>query len=740
MVKKLLIVESPAKAKTINRYLGEDFVIAASVGHVRDLPALSLGVDVKHDFKPRYINMRGKEQVIRELKKKAEQVDEIYIATDPDREGEAIGWHLQKLLNVDEQAQVRVTFNEITAKAVNEAVKNPRTIDMNLVNAQQARRILDRLVGYELSPVLWQKIKKGLSAGRVQSVASKILVDREKEIAAFIPEEYWLLNAAFNTASASSFSAEYYGYYGQDGKIVKDKLLNETAAKAVYEAVKGKEAEVAELKVGKRERHAGPPYTTSTLQQEASWRLGYSSGRTMKIAQQLYEGVEIKGQGQIALVSYIRTDSVRLSQEALSAARNLIVAKFGEEALPDKPNYYKNKGAAQDAHEAIRPTHFDLPPEKIQASLTKEQFQLYKMIWQRFLASQMRKAVFETNKLDIKVAGKYVFKAKGERLLYPGFLAAFESRAYEENQTEGVKDSLLPKMEVGEKLGISKLALEQKFTTPPKRYTEASLIKLMEEKGIGRPSTYAPTIATIIERGYAEKVEKNLLPTKLGTLVTDFLTANFPKIVDVSFTKDMEDDLDLVEAGEKDYVEILREFYTPFNQDIVHAKENLQKIEMEVSKLGEKCPECTEGELVYKDGRFGQFIACERFPDCQYTRNIHTETQAHCPFCASPVIGLRSKKRKKLFYVCDKSNKPECEFISWNLPTGETCQLCGSYMEERTFRRVKSLICSNAECESRKSKKNKQAVAKENDEDLLEDAAKAGRKSKSVKAGNGKKG
>lgn len=702
MGKKLLIVESPAKAKTINRYLGDDYVIAASVGHVRDLPALSLGVDVKHDFKPRYINMRGKEQVIRDLKKKAENADAIYIATDPDREGEAIGWHLQKLLNVDEKAKVRVTFNEITEKAVNQAVKNPRVIDMDLVNAQQARRILDRLVGYELSPVLWQKIRKGLSAGRVQSVASKILVEREKEIAAFVPEEYWLLNALFAKKLSNTFAAEYYGFLSETEKVVKDKLNNATEAQTIYAACIDSQAKVLSLKVGKRERNAGPPYTTSTLQQEASWRLGYSSGRTMKIAQQLYEGVEIKGHGQIALISYIRTDSVRLSQEALAAARQLIVEKYGSQALPDKPNFYKNKGAAQDAHEAIRPTHFDLEPEKIAASLTKEQYQLYKMIWQRFLACQMRKAVFETNKLDILMADKYVFKAKGERLLYPGFLAAYDSRAYEENQTEGVKDSLLPELHEGEVLELKKLAKEQKFTTPPKRYSEASLIKLMEEKGIGRPSTYAPTIATIIDRGYAEKVEKSLQPTKLGILVTDFLTSNFPKIVDLSFTKVMEDNLDLVEAGERDYVEILKEFYAPFISDINNAKENIAKIEMESSKVGEKCPECQTGDLLYKDGRFGQFIACERFPDCKYTRNISTATDALCPLCKSPVIGLKSRKRKKLFYVCDKSKDAACEFISWNIPTQESCPDCGAYMEERIFRRKKSLVCSNSVCPGKK--------------------------------------
>lgn len=715
MGKKLLIVESPAKAKTINRYLGNDYMIAASVGHIRDLPSMSLGVDVRHDFKPRYINMRGKEKVINDLKAKAEVADSIYIATDPDREGEAIGWHLEKLLNIDETDKVRVTFNEITEKAVQKAVSEPRCIDVNLVNAQQARRILDRLVGYELSPVLWQKIRKGLSAGRVQSVATKIIVDREREIQAFVPEEYWLLNAEFAKANSQSFPAEFYGELKHD-KVSKVELKNETAAKALYEEVKGQQAFVKDLKSGERKRSAAPPYTTSTLQQEASWRLGFSSSRTMKVAQQLYEGVEIQGQGQISLISYIRTDSVRISEEALQIARDLILKKFGAKALPSKPNYYKNKGASQDAHEAIRPTHFDLEPEFVKSSLTNEQYQLYKMIFQKFLASQMCPAVFSTQKLEIIVKDKYVFKAKGERLMQAGFLAAFNSRSLEENQSEGMQDKLLPELAKGEKLESKKLKLEQKFTTPPKRYTEASLIKLMEEQGIGRPSTYAPTIRTIIDRAYVEKIERSLQPTELGTIVTEFLESNFPKIVNVSFTKAMEDDLDLVEAGEKDYPTVLHEFYEPFSEDIKNAKDNIAKVELAVEKTGEKCPECNEGELVYKEGRFGKFIACERFPDCKYTHNAYEKTEAVCPLCTSPVIAMRSHKRKKLFYVCDKSKQADCQFISWNLPLEEKCAICGAYKEVRIFRKQKSIICSNPDCESRaKTSKKAAKPAMENE-------------------------
>lgn len=719
MGKKLLIVESPAKAKTINRYLGADYMIAASVGHVRDLPSMSLGVDVRHDFKPRYINMRGKEKVISDLKAKAEIADSIYIATDPDREGEAIGWHLEKLLNIDEEAKVRITFNEITEKAVKLAVAEPRTIDVNLVNAQQARRILDRLVGYELSPVLWQKIRKGLSAGRVQSVATKIIVDREKEIKAFVPEEYWLLNAEFAKANSQAFAAEFYGELKND-KVSKIELKNEVEAKAIYEQIKGKAAYVKDLKSGERKRSAAPPYTTSTMQQEASWRLGFSSSRTMKVAQQLYEGVEIQGQGQISLISYIRTDSVRISEEALKMARDLIQQKFGAEALPNKPNYYKNKGASQDAHEAIRPTHFELEPELVRSSLTNEQYLLYKMIFQKFLASQMCPAIFSTQKLDILVNEQFVFKAKGERLLHAGFLAAFNSRSFEENQSEGMQDKLLPELAIGEKLENKKLQLEQKFTSPPKRYTEASLIKLMEEQGIGRPSTYAPTIRIIIDRAYVEKIDRSLQPTELGTIVTEFLEINFPKIVNISFTRAMEDDLDLVEAGEKDYPTVLHEFYQPFSEDIKNAKENIAKVELAVQKTGEKCPECKEGELVYKDGRFGKFIACERFPECKYTHNAYDKTEAKCPLCSSTVIAMRSHKRKKLFYVCDKSKKADCNFISWNLPLQEKCELCGAHKEERIFRKQKSIICSNTECASRaktvKKAKNESVASLDSEE------------------------
>lgn len=729
MGKKLLIVESPAKAKTINRYLGDDYMIAASVGHVRDLPSMSLGVDVRHDFKPRYINMRGKEKVIKDLKAKAEQADCIYIATDPDREGEAIGWHLEKLLNLDETEPVRITFNEITKNAIQKAVTEPRTIDINLVNAQQARRILDRLVGYELSPVLWQKIRKGLSAGRVQSVATKIIVDREREIKAFVPEEYWLLNAEFAKANSQAFAAEFYGRL-QAGKISKVELKNEIQAKGIYEQIKGQQAVVKELKKGERKRSAAPPYTTSTLQQEASWRLGFGSSRTMKIAQQLYEGVEIQGLGQISLISYIRTDSVRISEEALKVARELISKKFGEAALPAKPNYYKNKGASQDAHEAIRPTHFELEPEFVKHSLTNEQYQLYKLIFQKFLASQMCPAVFSTQKLDILVADEFVFKAKGERLLKPGFLAAFNSRSWEENQKEGMQDNLLPELTVGEKLESKKLRLEQKFTSPPKRYTEASLIKLMEEQGIGRPSTYAPTIKTIIERAYVEKVERSLQPTELGIIVTEFLEANFPKIVNVSFTKAMEDDLDLVEAGKKDYPTVLHEFYEPFSKDIKNVKENIAKVELAVSKTGEKCPECKEGDLVYKEGRFGKFIACERFPECKYTHNAYTKTEAICPLCGSPIIAMRSHKRKKIFYVCDKSKQADCAFISWNLPLAEKCEICGAYKEERIFRRQKSIICSNEECPSRVKKTDKTKQTETDNEVEKEPKAKKTTKAK----------
>ena len=550
MSKNLVIVESPAKAKTIGRYLGKEYKIAASVGHIRDLPSSTMGVDVRRDFKPTYINMRGKEKVIRELKDLAESADRVYIATDPDREGEAIAWHIAKVLNIDLNDDCRISFNEITEKAIKNAIMSPRKIDIDLVNAQQARRILDRLVGYELSPLLWSKVRKGLSAGRVQSVATKLVVDREKEIEAFVPEEYWNINAELTPKNTSfPFKARYHGEK-KNGKIEKVKISSKEETDALLSRIKNGEYSVDSVKKGRKHRQPFAPFTTSTLQQEASRRISFTSRKTMSVAQQLYEGVEISGQGQVALVSYIRTDSVRVSDEAMTAARRLIAEKYGEKYLPKSPRKYSNKNSAQDAHEAIRPAHFELDPESIKSSLSVDQYRLYKLIWDRFLASQMSSAEVDTVSLDV-ICQHSIFRAQGETIQFQGFLAAYADVAEETNDDDKNVKAKLPDLTDGQALDLIDIKSEQKFTLPPARFTEATLIKTLEEKGIGRPSTYAPTISTILERNYIDKKGKIIYPTELGKVVTLLLSENFTEIVDVSFTADMESKLDEIEVGKK---------------------------------------------------------------------------------------------------------------------------------------------------------------------------------------------
>lgn len=703
MSKCLLIVESPAKAKTIGRYLGKDYKIAASVGHIRDLPASTLGVEVDNDYKPRYINMRGKDKIIRELKSMAKDVDEVLLATDPDREGEAIAWHLATLLKLDPETPCRITFNEITSKAVREAVNKPRPIDMDLVNAQQARRILDRLVGYELSPLLWKKIRKGLSAGRVQSVATRMLVDREREIEAFIPEEYWNLYAFLHKLTDETvFRVKYHGEFAND-KVSKKNIGNKEEADAVLNDLDAKAYKVLSVKKGKRNKSPAPPFTTSTLQQDASRRLGYSSRRTMSIAQQLYEGVTVAGQGQVALVTYIRTDSVRISDDALREVRQLIAAEFGDAYLPPKPRFFKNKNQAQDAHEAIRPAHFDLPPEKVKDSLSYEQYRLYDLIWKRFTASQMKAAVLDTVSLDV-INRTHVFRTNGETVVFPGFLRVYDDNTAESGK-EGGKERL-PELEEGEALTFVKLDPEQKFTQPPARYTEASLIKAMEEQGIGRPSTYAPTISTVLDRKYAEKEQKSLVPTELGKLVTDMLENNFQSIVDLKFTAGMEDELDKVEEGKKDWVKVMDGFYPKFHDSVEKAYEEVEKVELPEIDLKRTCPECGEGKLMLKEGRYGKFIACSRFPECRYTENYAPPTGVHCPKCGSDVV-QRKSKRGRTFYTCDKKGKdPDCDFISWNLPAeGKFCPVCGSYMVQRRSRGQTFISCANKDCPSKKKSK-----------------------------------
>ena len=707
MGKKLVIVESPAKSKTIGRYLGPDFQITASLGHIRDLPSGNLGVDVKNDFKPIYITMKGKEKVVRELKTLAAGCDEVLLATDPDREGEAIAWHLAKVLKIDPDSNCRITFNEITKKAVQEAISNPRAIDMNLADAQQARRILDRLVGYELSPLLWKKIRKGLSAGRVQSVATKIVMDRDAEIDAFKPEEYWLVKALVTPGKASDkFLMSYYGV-NKDGKTSHVKLTCEEEANKVLNDTKGVPFKLTSVKHGSRERNPYPPFTTSTLQQEASRRLGFSSKKTMSVAQQLYEGIDIKGAGQTALVSYIRTDSVRISDEAYEAAKKLIVDCFGKEYLSGYRRKYKNKNSAQDAHEAIRPTHFDMDPASIRASLTSDQFKLYSLIWDRFLATQMAPAKLDTLSVEAS-CGEHVFRTSGETITFKGFLVLYADVAEDKkDDDEENSKARLPALEEGIELKNLDVSGIQKFTTPPQHFTEATLIKALEEYGIGRPSTYAPTISTILDRQYIEKEGRSLLITELGKLVTNMLSENFSEIVDVSFTADMESNLDKVEEGSVKWEKVLSDFYPEFAEQVKSAQNSIEKIEIVPEKTGEKCPKCGS-ELVYKEGRYGKFVACSNFPQCDFTKNIEIQAKGKCPQCGSGLLAHHSKKyRGKLFYTCDKKgSNPDCDFISWNLPIdGKTCPECGSYMVLKHYGKKAYPKCSNKDCPSNSRKK-----------------------------------
>ncbi|MDO5033238.1 MAG: type I DNA topoisomerase [Eubacteriales bacterium] len=715
MAKTLVIVESPAKAKTIGRYLGKDYEVAASVGHVRDLPRSTLGVDVQRDFQPIYITMPGKESVIRDLKKKQAKVDQVLLATDPDREGEAIAWHLAKALRLDPDSNLRISFNEISKHAVTEALKHARPLDMDLVNAQQTRRILDRLVGYELSPLLWEKVLKGLSAGRVQSLATRMIVDREREILAFEPEEYWWLDAQLQTAAGENFRARFHGLW-QDEKVSVVKLHEEAEVKALIQELEGQTFQVNSLKKRKSKRASYPPFTTSSLQQEASRALGFSANRTMRVAQMLYEGVSISGQGQTSLVTYIRTDSLRVNPEAVQEVRQLISERFGPDYLPEKPRYFKNKKSAQDAHEAIRPIHFDLSPDKIVGDLTNEQYRLYRLIWNKFMASQMADAVFDTVSCDILAGQDKLFRVKGETLLFPGWM-----KIYEQNTSKSAEDKeeldkeQLPDLKKGQALQLLKLDPQQKFTKPPARYTEASLIKALEEEGVGRPSTYAPTIFTILNRKYVEKEERSLKPTQLGEAVTELLEENFANIVDTKFTAKMEDKLDLVESGEASGVEILNDFYPGFHQQVEKADAAITEKVLKDKETGRTCPKCGEGQLVIKHGRYGEFIACNRYPDCDYTENIEVKAPGKCPLCGSGLLQKKSRKRGAVFYVCDKKGTdPNCEFISWDLPLEEKCELCGSHMVEKRFRGRKYKLCSNKECpngqaKSRKAKSKKSA-------------------------------
>ena len=685
---KLVIVESPAKARTIAKFLGRGYKVEACNGHVRDLPKSQIGVDVEHNFEPRYITIRGRGEILEKIRKEARGASKVILATDPDREGEAISWHLANILKIDPASDCRVEFNEITAQAVKAAMKKPRPINLQLVDAQQARRVLDRLVGYKISPLLWAKVRKGLSAGRVQSVATRMIVDREAEIDAFVPQEYWTITAKF-TDGNQKFVAKYVGKGDE-----KTEITSEAQAREVRDFLLGQTYSVTAVKSGERRKNPPPPFTTSNLQQEAVRKLSFTTKKTMQIAQMLYEGVDIEGEGSVGLISYIRTDSTRLSDEALTAAREYIADNFRPEYLPETPNVFKGRKNAQDAHEAIRPTHALYSPEKVKASLTRDQYRLYKLIYDRYLASQMTPAVYET--LNIELAGGGAqFRFGGMKKKFAGFTVL-----YEEGQDEPAeKETALPKVAVGDSVTMADLAPEQHFTQPPPRYTEASLVRAMEEKGIGRPSTYAPTITTILARGYVTRENKALVPTELGVLVTEMMTENFKSIVDMQFTADMEEELDTVEEDGKDWHEVIEKFYGPFSEQLEAAEKNIEKVEVKDEVSDVQCDKCG-AMMVYKMGRFGKFLACPNFPACRNTMPIVRAIDAHCPKCGGAIL-VRNTKRGRVFYGCERY--PECDFTSWDMPVDDRCPVCGSPMVLKRDRKkdISWHVCTNESCKHR---------------------------------------
>ena len=689
----LVIVESPAKAKTIGKFLGSGFKVAASNGHVRDLPKSSLGVDLENDFEPKYIQIRGKKDVVSALKTGAAGATSIYLATDPDREGEAISWHIANMLGVDTHEVSRIEFNEVTKKAVTAAMESPRKIDHDLVDAQQARRVLDRLVGYKLSPLLWKKVKKGLSAGRVQSVAVRIICDREDEITAFVPEEFWTISAQlYDSAKTHEFEAKFFG---KDGK--KLKIVDKAGSDEVLAGITGKDFVIDSIKTGTKRKNPAAPFTTSYLQQAASSKLGFTAKRTMLIAQQLYEGVEIAGEGAVGLVTYIRTDSTRVSDEALGAVREYIGEKYGQDYLPEKPNTYKKAKKAQDAHEAIRPSYMKYTPEFLKNTLTKDQLKLYKLIYSRFVASQMKPSMFETMSVVLS-AGDYTFKASGSRMLFKGYTAAYTA------ENEKTKDNILPKLSEGEVCPVKRIEPKQNFTQPPSRYNEASLVRALEEKGIGRPSTYAPIISTIQDRRYIEKEGRALKPTELGVIVNNLMKENFADIVDVEFTAELENKLDDIENGGKQWKRLLGDFYGPFEKTLELADKNIERIILPVKESEIQCEKCGR-MMVYKDGRFGQFLACPGYPECKNTKPIIKYIDTPCPKCAKRIVEKRSNKTKKTFYGCE--GYPDCDFVSWDMPIEGKCETCGSMMTLRRLSNGKSYKkCSNPECATNQRKKS----------------------------------
>ena len=684
----LVIVESPSKAKTIGKYLGSDYVVKASMGHLRDLPKSVMGVDLEN-FEPHYIPVKGKEDLIKELKDAAAKADTVYLATDPDREGEAISWHLKELLGLSDSKAHRVTFNEITQKVVSESIAHPRDIDYSLVDAQQARRILDRIVGYQLSPLLWKKVRRGLSAGRVQSVATRLVVDRENEIRAFQPKEYWSLDVTLDRlGKPGSFIAHYHG------EDKKRELENEAQVNAIIRDIDGKEFTVTNVKKSEKKRSAAPPFTTSTLQQEASRKLNMTPKRTMAIAQQLYEGVDVAGEGTLGLITYMRTDSLRLSDEAMDAAADFIKHRYGSAYYYGKHHVFKTKGNAQDAHEAIRPTHVELDPDRIASSLTREQYRLYKLIWSRFLASQMANALFDTVSIDTECEG-HIFRSSHQSMRFPGFIAVYEEGKDDESEAMG---SPLPDLAVGDKALCVKIDKEQHFTQPPARYTEATLVKAMEEKGVGRPSTYASIVSTIQDREYVNKVDKRLEPTALGEVVTGLMLERFNDIIDVEFTANMENKLDEVEEGKRQWKDVLADFYGGFSKELQDAEAALEGVRLKVPDevTNEICEVCGKN-MVVKIGRFGKFLACPGFPECTNTKPIVERMPGRCPKCGSTILKRKSKKGYA-YYACERG--AECGFMSWDVPTAEDCPKCGFTMFKKSGRGRMKPFCINETCEN----------------------------------------
>ena len=683
----LVIVESPSKAKTIGKYLGPEYTVKASMGHLRDLPKSKMGVDFEKGFKPDYRPIVGKKEIIDDLKAAAAKVDAVYLATDPDREGEAISWHLKELLGLPDEKAHRVTFNEITQRVVKESISNPRSIDYNLVDAQQARRILDRIVGYELSPLLWKKIRRGLSAGRVQSVATRLVVDRENEIRAFVPQEYWSLDVTLNRVGrAGSFVAHYHG------EDKKRELTCEAQVQSIIDDIDGKNFTVTNVKKGEKKRTAAPPFTTSTLQQEASRKLGMTPKQTMAIAQQLYEGVDVAGEGTLGLITYMRTDSLRLSDEAMASAADFIKSRYGAPYYYGKFHVFKTKSGAQDAHEAIRPTHVELDPERTKDSLTREQYRLYKLIWSRFLASQMANAVFDTVSIDTECAG-HIFRASHQSMRFPGFIAVYEEGRDDEQEAVG---SPLPDLQEGEQATASKIEKEQHFTQPPARYTEATLVKAMEEKGVGRPSTYAATISTIQDREYVIKQDKRLAPTALGEVVNQLMMERFNDIIDVEFTAGMENQLDAVEAGTRTYQDVLSQFYQGFRKEMETAEVALEGVRLKVpeEETDEVCELCGR-KMVIKMGRFGKFLACPGYPECKNAKPLVERMPGRCPKCGSGMLKRKSKKGYA-YYACEKGS--ECGFMSWDVPTAEDCPECGFTMFKKSGKGRMKPFCINETC------------------------------------------